>query len=153
MCRPLCCQVLLTYKGQEVGVLDVESRWAPNKVAESKACYGSTSLEHPAVHMVATERGRWYLGGKITGLDLPKRWAGGAAACRLAQSTVQGHREGRTKGMEGRAAEANLLVLSFAGAGSSPARRPRRCGPRCPTAPMWWPSSAGEAQLCWISSG
>ncbi|GAB4819270.1 hypothetical protein N2152v2_006316 [Parachlorella kessleri] len=65
--------VLLTYRGQEVAVLDVESRWVPNKVAEAKACYGSTSLEHPAVHMVATERGRWYLGGRVTGLELPKR--------------------------------------------------------------------------------
>lgn len=66
-------KVLLTYKGQDVGVLDVESRWAPNKVLETKSCYGSTSLEHPAVHMVATERGRWYLGGQVTGLELPKR--------------------------------------------------------------------------------
>lgn len=36
-------------------------------------CYGSTSLEHPAVSMVATERGRYYLGGKVTGLELPSR--------------------------------------------------------------------------------
>lgn len=73
-------QVLLRFKGQDVGVLDVESRWVPNKVAESQACYASTSLEHPAVHMVATERGRWYLGGKVTGLDLPERCVAGRGA-------------------------------------------------------------------------
>ena len=69
-------RLLLTYKGQEVGVMDVESRWAPNKAVEAQQCYGSTSLEHPAVHMVATERGRYYLGGKVTGFELPKRWVG-----------------------------------------------------------------------------
>ncbi|KAL4451953.1 hypothetical protein ABPG75_007615 [Micractinium tetrahymenae] len=66
-------KVLLTYKGQEVATLDVESRWAPNKVVEVSQCYGSTSLEHPAVSMVATERGPFYLGGKVTGFELPKR--------------------------------------------------------------------------------
>ena len=44
-------RLLLTYKGQEVGVMDVESRWVPNKVQEAKQCYGSTSLEHPAVQV------------------------------------------------------------------------------------------------------
>ena len=32
-CLPsACCQVMLTFKGQEVATLDVESRWTPNKV-------------------------------------------------------------------------------------------------------------------------
>jgi sulfate adenylyltransferase len=66
-------KLLLTYKGQNIAVMDVESRYKPNKVKEVKACYGSSSLEHPAVTMVAWERGPYYLGGKITGLDLPKR--------------------------------------------------------------------------------
>jgi sulfate adenylyltransferase len=66
-------RVLLTYKGQDIAVLDVESQFKPNKVKEVASCYGSSSLEHPAVSMVAWERGPYYLGGKITGLDLPKR--------------------------------------------------------------------------------
>ncbi|KAL4543596.1 hypothetical protein Ndes2437B_g01418 [Nannochloris sp. 'desiccata'] len=66
-------RLLLTYKGQNIAVMDVESLYKPNKVKEVKACYGSSSLEHPAVTMVAWERGPYYLGGKITGLDLPKR--------------------------------------------------------------------------------
>ncbi|KAI3437913.1 hypothetical protein D9Q98_000358 [Chlorella vulgaris] len=66
-------KVMLTYKGQQVAVMDVASRWQPNKVVEVHKCYGSTSLEHPAVQMVATERGRYYLGGKVTGFELPKR--------------------------------------------------------------------------------
>ena len=66
-------KVLLTYKGQELAVLTVEDKWEPHKVVEAKGCYGTTSLEHPAVRMIATERRRFYLGGLIEGLELPKR--------------------------------------------------------------------------------
>ncbi len=66
-------KVLLTYKGQNLAVLEVEEKWEPDKVIEAKGCYGTTSLEHPAVKMIATERKRFYLGGKISGLELPKR--------------------------------------------------------------------------------
>ncbi|MEX0589139.1 MAG: sulfate adenylyltransferase [Cyanobium sp.] len=66
-------RLLLTYRGQELAVLTVESRWEPDKVREAQGCYGTTSLEHPAVKMIATERGRYYLGGAIQGLELPQR--------------------------------------------------------------------------------
>jgi sulfate adenylyltransferase len=66
-------QLLLTYRGQELAVLTVESRWEPDKAREAQGCYGTTSIEHPAVKMIATERGRIYLGGSIKGLELPSR--------------------------------------------------------------------------------
>ena len=66
-------RVLLTYKGQDLAVFDIEEKWEPNKVIEAKYCYGTTSLEHPAVRMITTERKRFYLGGKIQGLELPNR--------------------------------------------------------------------------------
>jgi sulfate adenylyltransferase len=66
-------RLLLTYRGQELAVLTVESRWEPDKVKEAQGCYGTTSLEHPAVRMIATERGRYYLGGRVQGLALPRR--------------------------------------------------------------------------------
>jgi len=66
-------RLLLTYQGQDLAVLTVESRWEPDKVKEAKGCYGTTSLEHPAVRMIATERGRFYLGGRLQGLELPRR--------------------------------------------------------------------------------
>ena len=66
-------KVLLTYKGQDVAVLEVSDKWTPNKALEAKQCYGTSSLEHPGVQMIAMERGQYYLGGKITGLDIPKR--------------------------------------------------------------------------------
>jgi sulfate adenylyltransferase len=65
--------ILLTYRGQEVAVFACESKWAPNKVAEAAACYGTASLEHPAVQMVAMERGKFYMGGAVAGLALPAR--------------------------------------------------------------------------------
>ena len=66
-------KVLLTYKGQDLAVLTVEDKWEPNKVVEAKGCYGTTSIEHPAVRMITMERKRFYLGGLIQGLELPKR--------------------------------------------------------------------------------
>jgi sulfate adenylyltransferase len=66
-------RLLLTYRGQELAVFTVESRWEPDKAREALGCYGTTSLEHPAVKMIATERGRFYLGGAIQGLELPQR--------------------------------------------------------------------------------
>ena len=66
-------QLLLTYKGQDLAVLEVQDRWEPNKVAEAKGCYGTTSIEHPAVRMITMERKRFYLGGTLQGLALPQR--------------------------------------------------------------------------------
>lgn len=65
--------LLLTYKGQELATLDVSSKWVPNKPVEARQCYGTTSIEHPAVQMITMERGKFYLGGKVQGLSLPKR--------------------------------------------------------------------------------
>ena len=64
---------LLTYQGASLAVFTVESKWRPNKPLEAKNCYGTTSIEHPAVAMITTERGRFYMGGKVEGLALPER--------------------------------------------------------------------------------
>ena len=66
-------KLLLTYKGQELALLEVEDKWEPNKVVEAQGCYGTTSLEHPAVRMIAMERKCFYLGGTLKGLELPNR--------------------------------------------------------------------------------
>jgi sulfate adenylyltransferase len=66
-------KLLLTYKGQELALLEVEDKWEPNKVSEAQGCYGTTSLEHPAVRMIAMERKYFYLGGTLKGLELPNR--------------------------------------------------------------------------------
>ena len=66
-------RLLLTYNGQDLAILTVESKWEPDKPREVLHCYGTTSIEHPAVRMISSERGRYYLGGPIQGLALPKR--------------------------------------------------------------------------------
>jgi sulfate adenylyltransferase len=66
-------KVLLTYQGQELAVLTVSDKYVPNKVIEARNCYGTTSLEHPAVRMISMERGPIYLGGKLEVVELPKR--------------------------------------------------------------------------------
>jgi sulfate adenylyltransferase len=66
-------RLLLTYRGQELAVLSVESFWEPDKAKEAQGCYGTTSIEHPAVRMISGERGRFYIGGELQGLELPQR--------------------------------------------------------------------------------
>lgn len=53
--------------------MTVDSKWVPDKPLECLKCYGTSKLEHPAVQMVSMERGKYYIGGKIQGLDLPER--------------------------------------------------------------------------------
>jgi len=65
--------ILLTYKKQKLAIIEVNSKWEPDKSAEAKLCYGTNSLDHPAVKMIFNERGRFYVGGKIYGFELPIR--------------------------------------------------------------------------------
>ena len=65
--------MLLRYKGEDLAVFTVGSKWKPNKAKEAKQCYGTSSLEHPGVSMIACERGKYYLGGALAGLRLPTR--------------------------------------------------------------------------------
>lgn len=57
-------KILLTYQGQNLAVFTVESKWKPNKPLEARNCYGTTSIEHPAVQMISMERGKYYMGGE-----------------------------------------------------------------------------------------
>ena len=54
--------ILLTYKNQKIAVLEVSSKWEPDKSLEAELCYGTNSLDHPAVKMIYNERGRFYIG-------------------------------------------------------------------------------------------
>jgi len=65
--------ILLTYKKQKIAVLEVSSKWEPDKTLEAELCYGTNSLDHPAVKMIFNERGRFYIGGRIYGFELPVR--------------------------------------------------------------------------------
>ncbi len=65
--------VLLKYQGVPIATVTIDSKWTPNKPVEALKCYGTTSIEHPAVQMITMERGKYYMGGKVKGLALPKR--------------------------------------------------------------------------------
>ncbi|WP_288224378.1 sulfate adenylyltransferase [uncultured Prochlorococcus sp.] len=66
-------KILLTYKKQKIAVLEVSSKWEPDKSLEAELCYGTNSLDHPAVKMIFNERGRFYIGGRVYGFELPIR--------------------------------------------------------------------------------
>jgi sulfate adenylyltransferase len=65
--------VALNYQGKTLAVLDIESRWNPNKALETKMCYGTSSLEHPGTQYVAMERAHTYVGGSLSGIAMPDR--------------------------------------------------------------------------------
>jgi len=66
-------KVALCWKGEPVAVMDVESRWVPDKPREVKACYGTSELEHPGVRVVSMERGHTYIGGPVAGIKFVTR--------------------------------------------------------------------------------
>jgi sulfate adenylyltransferase len=66
-------KVLLRYEGKDMAVLEVSDRFTPNKPVEALKCYKTTSIEHPGVRMISMERAADYVGGKVTGLNVPKR--------------------------------------------------------------------------------
>ena len=61
-------RVALRYKGKAVAVLEVASAWQPNLVAEAHAVFGTANAEHPGVLDLLTARGKWYIGGRLTGV-------------------------------------------------------------------------------------
>merc|ERR1719171_1189866 len=61
-------KVLLTYKGKNLAVMDVEEAFEPDKAKEAKASFGTDSEEHPTVKELMNDLGKFYLGGKISGL-------------------------------------------------------------------------------------
>ena len=66
-------KLLLTYQGCNMAMMTVESKWTPDKPLECVKCYGTGTIEHPGVRMVAMERGQSYIGGSLVGIDVPVR--------------------------------------------------------------------------------
>merc|ERR1712078_246274 len=66
-------KILLKQGDLDVATFEVSDKYEPDKPLECLKCYGTSSLEHPGTQMVAMERGKYYLGGKLTGLNKPVR--------------------------------------------------------------------------------
>ena len=65
--------ILLTQGDLPIATVELTDKYAPNKPLECLKCYGTSEIEHPGALMVATERGKYYMGGKVTGLNFPVR--------------------------------------------------------------------------------
>ena len=66
--------ILLKDGDLPIATLEVTSKYTPDKPLECLKCYGTSSLEHPGTLMVATERGKYYLGRKGCVALLPIMW-------------------------------------------------------------------------------
>lgn len=65
--------VLLKQGDLPIATVEIQDKYVPNKPLECLKCYGTSAIEHPGALMVATERGKYYCGGKVTGLNFPVR--------------------------------------------------------------------------------
>jgi len=65
--------ILLKQGDRPIATVELTDKYVPNKPFECLKCYGTSAIEHPGALMVATERGKYYMGGKVTGLNVPIR--------------------------------------------------------------------------------
>jgi sulfate adenylyltransferase len=65
--------VLCDQYGNPLAVLDIESRFAPDKDVEVKGVYGSEDLAHPGIRYVMNQMHDIYIGGTVHKLQLEAR--------------------------------------------------------------------------------
>ena len=58
-------------EGVMLAVLHVEDVWQPDRQAEAKAVFNSTSKAHPGADYTINKANPWYVGGRIEGTQLP----------------------------------------------------------------------------------
>ena len=61
-------------EGVMLAVLTVEEIWQPDRTAEAKDVFGTSSAAHPGVNYLLNQSGPWYIGGKLEGLQLPSHY-------------------------------------------------------------------------------
>ena len=61
-------------EGVMLAVLHVDEVWQPDRMAEAKAVFGTTSAVHPGVDYLLNKGNAWYVGGRIEGLQLPSHY-------------------------------------------------------------------------------
>jgi sulfate adenylyltransferase len=66
-------KVLLKQGDKNIATMVVESKYLAQKPLECLKCYGTSSIEHPGVVMVAMEKGKYYASGPLVGLNKPDR--------------------------------------------------------------------------------
>ena len=58
-------------EGVMLAVLHVEEVWQPDREAEAKAVFNSTSKAHPGADYAMNKSNPWYVGGRVEGLQAP----------------------------------------------------------------------------------
>lgn len=58
-------------EGVILAILEVGDVWKPNKSKEAELVFGADDKAHPAVAYMHDQAGEYYVGGKLTGLELP----------------------------------------------------------------------------------
>jgi sulfate adenylyltransferase len=61
-------------EGVMLAALHVEEIWQPDRKAEAKAVFGTTSAAHPGADYAINKANPWYVGGKIEGLQIPPHY-------------------------------------------------------------------------------
>ena len=61
-------------EGFAIAILDIESKWKPNKENEALKVYQTKNQEHPGVHYIINQTHDWYIGGKIRSIQNPKHY-------------------------------------------------------------------------------
>ena len=73
--RPGSSQVALRdAEGVMLAVLQVEDVWRPDRKAEAKSVFKTTSTVHPGVDYLLNKANPWYVGGRIVGLQMPSHY-------------------------------------------------------------------------------
>jgi sulfate adenylyltransferase len=61
-------------EGVMLAVLHVEEVWQPDRKAEAKSVFGTTSAVHPGVDYLLNIGNPWYVGGRVEGLQTPSHY-------------------------------------------------------------------------------
>ena len=61
-------------EGVMIAILHVGDIWQPDRQAEGKAVFNSTSNAHPGVAYLMNRSNPWYVGGRLEGLQLPSHY-------------------------------------------------------------------------------
>ena len=61
-------------EGVMLAVLHVEEIWQPDREAEAKSVFNTTSTVHPGVGYLLKQSNPWYAGGRVEGLQMPSHY-------------------------------------------------------------------------------
>ncbi|MDY7092846.1 MAG: bifunctional sulfate adenylyltransferase/adenylylsulfate kinase [Acidobacteriota bacterium] len=61
-------------EGAMVAALQVQERWQPDLEREAQAVFGTTDDHHPGVAQLMSRKGRWYVAGRLVGMDGPTHY-------------------------------------------------------------------------------